>query len=127
MIVYAIVDSVCDHYCDHNVGMAPTPTSPKTRRTAATIGDQLTTWRKLQGLTAQQVADRARISRTTLRKIEHGSLGVGFEAFLDVARALGLSPQLTTAFDPYETDMGRARADEMLPQRVRGRQEKRKQ
>src|SRR6185312_5708036 len=46
----------------HNVVMEPTPTSPKTRRTAVTIGGQLTTWRKLQGLTAQQVADRARIS-----------------------------------------------------------------
>lgn len=99
--------------------MALKRTSPKTRRTAENIGQQFLTWRKLQGLTAQQVADRAGLSRATLRKIEHGELGVGLESFLDVARVLGLSPQLNSAFDPYETDMGRARADEQLPQRVR--------
>ena len=93
--------------------------SPKTQRTAKTLGEQLVTWRKLLGLTAEQVADRAGISRNTLRKIEHGDLGVGLEAFLDVARVLGLGEQLNTAFDPYETDFGRARADQKLPERVR--------
>lgn len=91
----------------------------KTQRTARTIGEQLLTWRKLLGLTAQQVADRAGISRNTLRKLEHGELGVGFEAFLDVARVLGLGEQLNGAFDPYESDFGRARADQELPRRVR--------
>ncbi|KIA73430.1 hypothetical protein ANMWB30_23570 [Arthrobacter sp. MWB30] len=70
-------------------------------------------------MTAQQVADRAGINRNTLRKIEHGELGVGFEAFLEVARVLGLGGALNTAFDPYETDFGRARADQQLPERVR--------
>ncbi|WP_028278969.1 helix-turn-helix transcriptional regulator [Arthrobacter sp. H5] len=91
----------------------------KTQRAAATIGGQLLTWRKLLGLTAQQVADRAQISRTTLRKLEQGDLGVGFGVFLDVARVLGMSETLSTALDPYETDFGRARADQQLPQRVR--------
>ena len=86
--------------------MALNRTSPKTRRTAANIDQQLLTWWKLQGLTAEQVAERAGLSRATLGKIEIGELGVGFEAFLDIARVLGLSPQLNTAFDPYETDMG---------------------
>ncbi|ASN19112.1 helix-turn-helix domain-containing protein [Arthrobacter sp. YN] len=94
-------------------------TSNRTLRAASTIGEQLLTWRKLLGLTAEQVADRADISRNTLRKIEHGDLGVGFEAFLDVVRVLGLTDQLTTALDPYETDFGRARADQKLPERVR--------
>lgn len=94
-------------------------TSMKTQRTAHAIGDQLVTWRKLLGLTAEQVADRAGLSRNTLRKLEQGELGVGFEAFLDVARVLGLSEQLNSAFDPYETDFGRARADQVLPERVR--------
>ncbi|MFJ6001710.1 helix-turn-helix domain-containing protein [Arthrobacter sp. NPDC092385] len=90
-----------------------------TQRIAGTIGGQLLTWRKLLGLTAEQVADRAGISRNTLRKLEKGELGVGFEAFLNVARVLGLSEQLEAAFDPYETDFGRARAEQKLPQRVR--------
>ena len=99
--------------------MAMSRTSSRTQRTATTIGEQLLTWRRLLGLTAAQVADRAGISRNTLRKIEHGELGVGLEAFLDVARVLGLSEQLNKALDPYETDFGRARADQILPERVR--------
>jgi transcriptional regulator with XRE-family HTH domain len=93
--------------------------SMTTQRTAVTVGEHLVTWRKLLGLTAEQVSDRAGISRNTLRKLEKGQLGVGFQAFLNVARVLGLSEQLTLALDPYETDFGRARAEQKLPQRVR--------
>lgn len=92
------------------------PTPAKTKANAKVIGEQLRTWRKLLGLTAEQVADRAGISRGTLHRLETGETSVGFEVFLNVARVLGLSPQLTTAFDPYETDLGRARADLKLPQ-----------
>lgn len=88
-------------------------------RSAVEIGDHLTTWRKLQSLTAEQVADRAGISRTTLRRLEHGDSGVGFDVFLKVVRALGQLDRVATALDPYETDLGRARADQALPQRVR--------
>jgi transcriptional regulator with XRE-family HTH domain len=88
-------------------------------RAAQTIGDQLRTWRKLQGLTAEQVCQRAGISRPTLRKLEHGDPGVSFEAFLNVLRALGRLDSLTTALDPYESELGRARADMALPERVR--------
>ncbi|WP_030436307.1 helix-turn-helix domain-containing protein [Actinoplanes subtropicus] len=86
---------------------------------ARSIGEQFVAWRKLQGLTAEQVSERAGISRTTLRRIETGDTGVGLRAFLSVARALGVLDALVAATDPYETDLGRARADEALPRRVR--------
>lgn len=95
------------------------PVSARTRRAASTIGDHLLTWRKLQGLTAQQVAERANISRPTLRRLEHGDAGVSMEAFLGVARSLGQLDRIVNALDPYETDLGRAQADAVLPQRVR--------
>jgi hypothetical protein len=38
---------------------------------------------------------------------------------LQVARALGQLDRIVAALDPYETDLGRARADALLPQRVR--------
>lgn len=88
---------------------------------ARAIGNQLVVWRKLQGLTAVQVSERAGISRSTLRKIEVGDTGVGLQAFLSVARALGVLDALVKAADPYETDLGRARSDESLPKRVRRR------
>lgn len=96
----------------------PRPSS-RVKAAAVSIGEQLVAWRKLQGLTAVQVSERAGISRATLRRIETGDAGVGFQAFLSVARALGVLEAVVTATDPYETDLGRARADEVLPKRVR--------
>lgn len=95
------------------------PRSSKVVRTATTIGEQLSAWRKLQGLTAQQVADRAGVGRAVVSRIESGDLGVRFGSVLEVARALGILDRLVEATDPYETDLGRARADEILPRRVR--------
>jgi len=87
--------------------------------TAREIGQHLATWRKLQRLTAQQLAERAGVSRSTLSKLENGDSSVGFDVILRVARALGVLERLEDALDPLDTDLGRARADERLPQRVR--------
>jgi transcriptional regulator with XRE-family HTH domain len=65
------------------------------------------------------VAERAGIARNTLRRLEVGDVGVSMQAFLSVARALGVLDAVVVALDPYETDLGRARADEILPKRVR--------
>jgi transcriptional regulator with XRE-family HTH domain len=86
---------------------------------AREIGVHLATWRKLQRLTAQQLSERAGISRSTLSKLENGDSSVGFDVVLRVARALGVMQRLEDALDPLDTDLGRARADERLPQRVR--------
>lgn len=95
------------------------PPSVRETAAAASIGEQLVAWRKLQGLTAAQVAERAGITRTTLRRVETGDAGVSFRVLLAVARALGVLDAIVAATDPYETDLGRARADEALPKRVR--------
>lgn len=95
------------------------PSPARTALAARDIGQQLSTWRKLQALTAEQVAERAGTSRSTLRRLEQGDAGVSFETFLNVARSLGILEQIVTATDPYESDIGRARADEALPRRVR--------
>lgn len=86
---------------------------------AREIGAHLAAWRKLQRLTAQQLAERAGIARSTLSKLENGDTSVGFDVVLRVARALGVLQRLEDALDPLDTDLGRARADERLPQRVR--------
>jgi transcriptional regulator with XRE-family HTH domain len=89
------------------------------REAAGDIGQQLATWRKLLGLTAEQVADRAGIARGTLGRLERGDLGVSLGAVLSVASGLGVLDGIVLATDPYETDLGRARADQSLPKRVR--------
>lgn len=95
---------------------APTPLP--VHRALGTIGAQLATWRRLRGLTAEQVADRAGVSRGTVVALETGR-GASLENTLRVARALGVLDLLAKAVDPYETDLGRARAEEELPRRVR--------
>ncbi len=92
--------------------------SARTVRAARQLGENLATWRKLQNLTAEQVSDRAGVSRATLSKLEHGDLGVGLGVVLEVLRALGQLDAVVTATDPYETDLGRIRAGEALPRRV---------
>lgn len=83
------------------------------------IGSQVATWRRLRRLTLVQVAERAGISVPTVRSIENASGSPSMENVLRVARALGMLDQIATAMDPYATDVGRLRADEELPQRVR--------
>lgn len=97
------------------------PLSSKARRTARTLGDYVTTFRRLQGLTAEQVADRAGISRNTLRKLEHGEATVGLDVFLEVCRVLGALDFVIAGMNPYETALGQSLAEKNLelPKRVR--------
>jgi transcriptional regulator with XRE-family HTH domain len=85
------------------------------------VGEHLATWRRLRGLTQQQVAERAQIGRRTLVALERGSGGTSLETTLRVARILGVMDQVVRALDPYESDVGRLRADGRLPQRIRPR------
>lgn len=98
--------------------MARTPTPRAVREAVTHIGADLQTWRKLQGLTTAQVADRAGLSRATVELLERGHPS-SLETYLRIARALGVLDRVTQATDPYETDVGRLRADEHLPSRVR--------
>ncbi len=43
------------------------------------------------------------------------------EIALRLLNALGILGNITQALDPYESDIGRLRSDEQLPQRVRPR------
>ena len=99
--------------------MATRPLPVKVSHAATTLGEQVSTWRKLQGLTAEQLAQRAGITRGTLSRLEHADPGVGLGVFLSVAQARGQMDGVVKSLDPYETDLGRARADWNLPRRVR--------
>ena len=83
------------------------------------IGKSIKIWRKIYALKATQVAERAGISLSTLHKIEKGDPSVSLSAFLEVANSLGLLHTLTESLDPLNSDLGRARMGESLPQRIR--------
>lgn len=97
----------------------PVSTHPRTIRTAEQVGEHLRTWRLLLGLTAKQVSERAGISLTTLSRLENGDPGINYTTFLEVVRSLGLLDPLDKALDPWESDLGRARAKMALPKRIR--------
>lgn len=99
------------------VGRIPIPVARSQRE----IGDHVTTWRKLRGLTQAQLAERAGISRGTLLRLEHGEGSTSLEATLRVLRVLGVLDVVSQALDPLQTDIGRLRASQRLPQRVRPR------
>lgn len=88
-------------------------------RALRALGTHVANWRKLQRLTAAQVAERAGISRDTLRAIEQGKGTASTENLLRVLRILGILDGMVAAADPYQTDVGRLRAEEILPKRVR--------
>ena len=84
----------------------------KIDRQLAEFGEHLRGWRMVLGLTAQQVSERAGITRDTLRKIEAGNPSAGFGNVAQVLRALG-------AVDPLGSDIGRLRAGHLAKKRAR--------
>ena len=87
-------------------------------RELAEFGEHIRGWRMVLHVTAQQVCERADISRDTLRKIERGDATVGFSAVAQVLRALGQLDTVVSSIDPLATDLGRLRADRLTRQRA---------
>lgn len=83
------------------------------------FGEHVRGWRMVLGLTAQQVSERAGITRDTLRKVESGDPGVGFGNVAQVLRALGVLDQTIHAIDPLNSDTGRLRAGNLSKKRAR--------
>lgn len=94
--------------------VAPLPV----RRALGGLGEDFATWRRLRGLTIAQVADRADVTRGTVSRLENGA-GATLENTLRIARALGILDGLANSVDPYASDVGRLRSEEVLPRRVR--------
>lgn len=97
----------------------PSRTPISVERSLRTLGQHVATWRRLQRITAAQLAERAGITRDTLRSIEQGKGTASSENLFRVLRVVGFMDAVVDAADPYQTDVGRLRMDELLPKRVR--------
>jgi transcriptional regulator with XRE-family HTH domain len=104
---------------EHKIGEKAIP--GPVRRALRSLGEEVVTWRKLRGLTQTQLADRSGVSRNTLNRLERGDGGISTANLLRILRGLGILDNLSQALDPYESDIGRLRSDEQLPERVRPR------
>jgi transcriptional regulator with XRE-family HTH domain len=65
------------------------------------------------------MAERARISRTTLTKVEKGDESVALGIYASVLHALGLVESLAKLADPISDEIGRAIDERSLPKRIR--------
>ena len=71
-----------------------TPTLPAVARLLAELGENVRLARKRRGLSAALVAERAGMSRPTLRAIERGEASVTLGAVANVLHSLGLAKDL---------------------------------
>ena len=87
--------------------------SPRRRRQLAAFGENIRRWRAINGLSAAELADRAAVSRQTLRAIEAGE-GGRIDSLFAVLGALGIADAAVDGIDPYRNDAARARMDNIL-------------
>lgn len=95
-------------------GRTPIPVARAMRIIAA----NLNLARRQQRITLELLAERANLSAPTVRRLLNEGAGT-FENFLRVARILGLLQGVEDATDPLNTPIGRARAEQDVPKRVR--------
>lgn len=55
------------------------------------VGEQIRMYRKIQGLTLQQLAERIHKSRASVSKYENGEIAIDIETLSELARALGVT------------------------------------
>ncbi len=97
--------------------------SPHVRDAARLLGEQIRLARADRGWTQQDLADRAGITRPTLRRIERGDLGVTLGSAFEVARLTGV-PLFYPDRERLSLDLDRATARAaLLPERIRPRRD----
>jgi transcriptional regulator with XRE-family HTH domain len=77
------------------------------------FGENIRRWRSLNGLSAAELADRAAVSRETLKLIETGQ-GGRIDSLFAILGALGIADAAVAGIDPYKNETARARIDDLL-------------
>jgi transcriptional regulator with XRE-family HTH domain len=102
--------------------MRATPPLPlPVKRVLAKLGEDIRKARLRRRITTTMMAERAFITRTTLRKVESGNAGVSLGIYATVMFVLGLTPRLAELADARSDEVGLQLEEERLPQRVRER------
>lgn len=99
------------------MGSTTTTQHPAVRRLLGQLGENIKLARLRRGFSMELVADRAGMSRTTLRSVESGSPGVTIGSYANVLHVLGLHEDLSVL--AADDELGRKLQDAALPERQR--------
>ena len=111
-MVNLVVD--CCYYLSLEVLIMVRRESPARDRRLKALGENIRAWRKLQGLSASELARRSHVTRDTLRAIEQGTGTPRLDSLMSVVSALGFAEHFVQASNPFETEAGRALALEAV-------------
>lgn len=89
------------------------------KRALAKLGDDIRSARVRRRITTTVMAERASMTRTTLKKIESGDPTVSMANYATVLFILGLTDRLAGMADIRHDEVGLQLEEERLPQRVR--------
>ena len=89
------------------------------KRALRKLGQDIRDARKRRRLPMELLAERARISRSTLTKVEKGDESVALGIYAAVLFVLGLVAGLGSLVDASGDTLGRSIEEQNLPQRVR--------
>lgn len=78
------------------------------------LGTNIRRWRKINGMSASELATRAFVTRETLRNLEEGTAAPRVDSLIAILTALGIVDTVIDATNPYKNDAARARIDDIL-------------
>lgn len=95
------------------------------RETLKKLGEDISDARKRRRISTATMAERARVSRPTLRRLERGDANVSLGIFATVLFILGIHDRLADLVDSTHDRLGLDLQSESLPQRIYGPRKKR--
>lgn len=100
--------------------MRTTPPLPlPVKRALAKLGKDIRSARLRRRITTTTMAERAFITRMTLRKVERGDNRVSLGIYATLLFILGMTPRLADLADVRSDEVGLHLEEEHLPKRVR--------
>lgn len=88
--------------------------SVRQERLRREFGINLRRWRKVNGWSASLLAQRAMVTRETLKNIEDGTGAPRLDSVFAVLAVLGVVDTVVSASDPFTSDAARPRIDAIL-------------
>lgn len=78
------------------------------------LGTNVRRWRKVNGMSASDLAARAFVTRETLRNLEEGTGAPRVDSLIAILAALGIVESVVEATNPYNNAAARVRIDDIL-------------